>query len=292
MAVGIGQRHPGQVPAFDQRVPNLVRGTRQADRELLEERRVAEQRLDAGDLRETLRGVGGLRGALPPELLRALGARATRGRRSPRSPSASGSCRCSRSPSRAGCAARAPAGSGRSRPARRRRGSPPRSGRGAAGRRPAASRSRRGTGRRRFRWLPSTCPSATAMSARRSPGGASTPSDSGSNTWIARAPPVVRRAEQLARGLEQAVRVRVLDDHAGDVVRHLGLPAAAVDHVEHLRLVARSPAVGPQGVHVPRVHGGAHEHAARGSRPSAPGSRPRPAPSPRRTGTRSTPRAR
>ena len=71
---------------------------------------------------------------------RRTGARARRvpvgpshpGRWSRRSPSASGSCRCWSWPSRAGCAARAPAASGRSRCVPRRRRSPPRSARAAA----------------------------------------------------------------------------------------------------------------------------------------------------------------
>ena len=119
-----------------------------------------------------------------------------------------------------------------------------------------------------FRWLPSTCPSPPRCPRAGHPVGrarrATAGRRPGSRAHHRRAPP--RTAREPAR----AGRTRWgAGRHARHVAGHLGLAAAPVDHVEDLGLVPRSPAVGPQGLDVPRVDGGAHEHplaARRGSR--------------------------
>ena len=68
------------------------------------------------------------------------------------------------------------------------------------------------------------------------PGGASTPSDSGSKTWIALRAPVMGGGEELADRFEHAEDVRMLHHDGGDVVGlTTGEPSNPLD-------VPRSPA--------------------------------------------------
>ena len=266
-----------------------ARGSR--DGELLEERRRRVEQVDARRPRSAARRRTrpSTRTAAPAR--RARPGPAIRGRPWRRSPSASGSCRCWSSPSRDGCAVRAPAASARSRSCRRRRPSPRRSGRACGGRRPAARRSGRGTGRRSSGGCRAPGPSATAMSAPSSPGGARTPSESGSNTWIARAPPSWARPNRSRTGSRMPYTFGCCTMTAATSGPTSGSPPRPSVDGERPRV--RTPL--PCRTRGACRRAGDRRLPRRGPgrvRGPAPCSRPRPARSPRRTARRSRPRAR
>ncbi len=142
-----------------------------------------------------------------PQLHDARGGRATSGRRRRRARSAPGRCRCWRSPSRGGCAARASAASARTRGGRPRRSSPPRCGRACAAGTPRGRRRTRTTGRRSRGGCRAAGPRRRPRPRRSSPGGARMPSAIGS-TWAIDDRAARRRLGALAAALSALRRPR------------------------------------------------------------------------------------